>query len=88
VQHAVLKKTVSFAEMIGYFELGLKTRHSASTNINEHSSRSHLVFTISISSHNLQTNQRTIGKLTLVDLAGSEARLELLTNFLIFIESF
>ena len=72
VQNAVIRKTVSFAEMLGYFELGIKTRHSSSTNINEHSSRSHLIFSICVNSHNLQTNQRTIGKLTLVDLAGSE----------------
>ena len=40
--------------------------------MNDTSSRSHLVFSILIEVTNLETNSRTVGKLSLVDLAGSE----------------
>lgn len=40
--------------------------------MNDVSSRSHLVFSILIKSKNLQTKQLSIGKLSFVDLAGSE----------------
>ena len=62
----------SLEEANKIFEFGLENRQTASTNMNETSSRSHLVFSIIINSRNKQTNQRTIGKLSLVDLAGSE----------------
>ena len=62
----------SLKEANKIFEFGLENRKTASTNMNETSSRSHLVFSIIINSRNKQTNQRTIGKLSLVDLAGSE----------------
>ena len=62
----------SLEEANKIFEFGLENRKTASTNMNETSSRSHLVFSIIINSRNKQTNQRTIGKLSLVDLAGSE----------------
>jgi kinesin family protein C1 len=49
-----------------------KNRSSAATNANEHSSRSHSVFTIFIEGNNLRTNEHTVGVLNLIDLAGSE----------------
>lgn len=54
------------------FEYGLENRKTAKTEMNDTSSRSHLVFSIIIESKNIQTGQKTIGKLSLVDLAGSE----------------
>lgn len=62
----------SIEEANKIFAYGLENRKTAATNMNETSSRSHLVFSIVINSRNKQTNQRTIGKLSLVDLAGSE----------------
>jgi kinesin family protein C2/C3 len=62
----------SLEEANKIFEYGLENRKTASTNMNETSSRSHLVFSILINSRNKQTGQRTVGKLSLVDLAGSE----------------
>ena len=53
-------------------EYGWKKRHTASTLMNDSSSRSHLVMTIRLNSTNKITNVETVGKLTLVDLAGSE----------------
>jgi len=52
--------------------LGNKNRSTGKTNMNEHSSRSHLLLVVKASSSNLLTGERTFGKLTLVDLAGSE----------------
>ena len=66
----------SLEEANKIFEFGLENRKTASTNMNETSSRSHLVFSIIINSRNKQTNQRTIGKLSLVDFAGSEGVLK------------
>lgn len=40
--------------------------------MNEHSSRSHSIFLISIKQENVETEQKLSGKLYLVDLAGSE----------------
>ena len=44
----------------------------ACTNMNEHSSRSHMMLTVYMQSTNLMTGTVTKGKLNLVDLAGSE----------------
>ncbi|XP_077466000.1 kinesin-like protein KIF3A isoform X2 [Stigmatopora argus] len=55
--------------------LGNKNRSVGSTNMNEHSSRSHAIFTITIecSEKGVDGNQHVrMGKLHLVDLAGSE----------------
>lgn len=41
-------------------------------DMNEHSSRSHSIFLISIKQENVETEQKLSGKLYLVDLAGSE----------------
>jgi len=49
-----------------------KNRSQASTNMNEHSSRSHMMMTVSITSEYKETHVGSRGKLNLVDLAGSE----------------
>ena len=49
-----------------------KNRSQASTNMNEHSSRSHMMMTVSITSEHRETHVVSRGKLNLVDLAGSE----------------
>lgn len=51
---------------------GNKNRVTKSTLMNDVSSRSHAIFTITIESKNRIDNQTTVGKLNLVDLAGSE----------------
>lgn len=43
-----------------------------SSDMNEHSSRSHSIFLINIKQENVETEQKLSGKLYLVDLAGSE----------------
>ena len=49
-----------------------RNRSSATTNMNEHSSRSHMILTATVISEYLATGATTRGKLNLVDLAGSE----------------
>ena len=47
-------------------------RSQACTNMNEHSSRSHMMLTVHLTSENFSTGVTSRGKLNLVDLAGSE----------------
>ena len=53
-------------------EAGQQRRHTASTQMNRESSRSHLIMSIIVESTNLQTQSVTKGKVSFVDLAGSE----------------
>ena len=57
---------------MGSFEKGIKTRKVFSTEMNDVSSRSHMIFTIIIYTVNTETKQRTKSKISFVDLAGSE----------------
>ena len=52
--------------------LGATNRATAATGMNEGSSRSHSVFTITVTQKDVVTNATKSGKLVLVDLAGSE----------------
>jgi len=52
--------------------LGSSNRQVSATNMNEGSSRSHLIFMMSIHQNNLHEMSAKTGKLFLVDLAGSE----------------
>ena len=57
------------------FDEGNLNRHVAATNRNEHSSRSHSVFTITVESSCPGDDGKAhikVGKLNIVDLAGSE----------------
>ncbi|XP_053482441.1 kinesin heavy chain [Ictalurus furcatus] len=59
-------------EVMDVIDEGKANRHVAVTNMNEHSSRSHSIFLISIKQENVETEKKLSGKLYLVDLAGSE----------------
>ena len=59
-------------EVENYLEFGTKNRAVGKTNMNEYSSRSHLIFTININGKNRMNNNNFSGKLHLIDLAGSE----------------
>jgi kinesin family member C2/C3 len=52
--------------------LAERNRSTATTNMNQHSSRSHMMMSISIYTEQLSTGNQIKGKLNLVDLAGSE----------------
>lgn len=49
-----------------------RNRSQAATDMNEHSSRSHMMMQVTIVGENIVSNQTFRGKLNLVDLAGSE----------------
>lgn len=59
-------------EMMDVIREGSANRHSAATNMNERSSRSHSVFLVNVRQENTITKKWLAGKLFLVDLAGSE----------------
>lgn len=65
-----------FAEIEHLMDEGNKARTVAATNMNETSSRSHAVFTLTLTQkrHDVETNMDTekVAKISLVDLAGSE----------------
>ena len=51
---------------------GALNRTVAGTDMNEHSSRSHMVLSVFVEGNNLTNGVKTYGKLHLIDLAGSE----------------
>ena len=53
-------------------DLGQKSRATASTNMNQESSRSHSIFLITVKQIDVNTKSQKMGMLYLVDLAGSE----------------
>jgi kinesin family protein 5 len=59
-------------EIFDAMRAGHYNRSIAITNMNDHSSRSHLVFMLTIEQKNLHDRSVKVGKLHLVDLAGSE----------------
>ena len=59
-------------DVLNALELGANNRVQAATNMNEHSSRSHSIFILTINQTNKKEGFSKIGKLYLVDLAGSE----------------
>jgi hypothetical protein len=65
-------QVTSAKELLAIIEGGQQRRHTASTQMNRESSRSHLIISVIIESTNLQTQSTTKGKLSFVDLAGSE----------------
>ena len=51
---------------------GDKGRSTFATDMNDHSSRSHLILSLYVRTDNLNTGEKTASKLHLIDLAGSE----------------
>ncbi|KAH9638894.1 hypothetical protein HF086_012847 [Spodoptera exigua] len=62
----------SAAEMVRVMRAGNRNRAAGRTDMNEHSSRSHAVFLVTVETAHRKTNRIRVGKLNLVDLAGSE----------------
>ena len=60
------------SEVQGFLRQASTNRAVAATNINQHSSRSHLVFWLLLSGANASTGETVCGSLSLVDLAGWE----------------
>ena len=64
--------TTSGMELLEVMERGSKNRAVSATNMNAGSSRSHSVFTVTVSQKHLETGSAKQSKMVLVDLAGSE----------------
>lgn len=52
--------------------IGIQNRTVGATNMNSESSRSHLVFIINLSTHDIYSGEAKSAKIIVVDLAGSE----------------
>lgn len=72
INQATILPIATEDEAFNVFTKGIKSRIVQSTEMNDVSSRSHLVFTIVIQTLNKETGQRTKSKISFVDLAGSE----------------
>lgn len=59
-------------DVIQFMKLGHSHRSVRSHDLNEHSSRSHLVFSIELETFNSTEHRRTFSKIHFIDLAGSE----------------
>merc|ERR1719487_1565277 len=62
----------SFEQMRTLIKQGNTNRATGATNLNEQSSRSHMLVTLTIRTTNKRSGDIYVGKLSLVDLAGSE----------------
>lgn len=62
----------SSSDVLSILKKGIDNRIVSSTNMNEHSSRSHLILIMNINQFSLEDLSKRSGKLYLVDLAGSE----------------
>jgi hypothetical protein len=73
VENLYIFEASSAKEVLDLYKYGVKNRVLASHNLNEVSSRSHTIFSVTIESQDLRdANNITVSKLQLVDLAGSE----------------
>ncbi|XP_044509281.1 kinesin-like protein KIN-14E isoform X1 [Mangifera indica] len=72
VENVTVVSVSTFEEFKSIIQRGSDQRHTSGTQMNEESSRSHLILSIVIESTNLQTQSVARGKLSFVDLAGSE----------------
>lgn len=72
VENVTVLSISTFEELRTIIQRGSERRHTSGTQMNEESSRSHLILSIVIESTNLQSQSVARGKLSFVDLAGSE----------------
>ncbi|KAK9284824.1 hypothetical protein L1049_024001 [Liquidambar formosana] len=72
IENVTVVSISTFEELKSIIQRGSEQRHTSGTQMNEESSRSHLILSVVIESTNLQTQSVARGKLSFVDLAGSE----------------
>ncbi|KAJ4778873.1 Kinesin-like protein KIN-14I [Rhynchospora pubera] len=72
IENVTIVDISSFDELKSIIVRGSVQRHTAGTQLNDESSRSHLILSIIMESTDLQTQSHARGKLSFVDLAGSE----------------
>ena len=62
----------NFSDINTLLQVGLKERVTGATGMNEESSRSHAIFSITVKCENPETQNTRVSKISIVDLAGSE----------------
>ena len=72
LENAVSRGSNDLTELLDLITFGCKKRSTSSTKMNEDSSRSHLIVTLTLQSKNRYTGKAVKSKLSIVDLAGSE----------------
>ncbi|KAL5181141.1 Kinesin-like protein KIN-14E [Glycine soja] len=72
VENVTIVSISTMEELNSIIQRGSEQRHTSGTQMNDESSRSHLILSIVIESTNLQSQSTARGKLSFVDLAGSE----------------
>ncbi|KAK7262798.1 hypothetical protein RJT34_30379 [Clitoria ternatea] len=72
VENVTVMSISTMEELNSIIQRGSERRHISGTQMNDESSRSHLILSIVIESTNLQSQSVARGKLSFVDLAGSE----------------
>ena len=72
IQNARQKPLRDFNDALETFNVGMSSRRTAGTDMNERSSRSHLIFGVMVQTKNHANGEISRGKVTFVDLAGSE----------------
>ncbi|OIV94388.1 hypothetical protein TanjilG_25450 [Lupinus angustifolius] len=72
VENVTTVSVPTLEELNIIIQKGSERRHTSGTQMNDESSRSHLILSIVIESTNLQSQSAARGKLSFVDLAGSE----------------
>ncbi|KAK7360418.1 hypothetical protein VNO77_02411 [Canavalia gladiata] len=72
VENVTVVPVSTIEELNSIIQRGSERRHISGTQMNDESSRSHLILSIVIESTNLQSQSVARGKLSFVDLAGSE----------------
>lgn len=65
-------KVKNSEEVYAYVKKAISARKTSATNMNERSSRSHLIITLNIEGESKNSIEKRNGSLVLVDLAGSE----------------
>merc|ERR1719410_1548334 len=72
VEHAKEVEVKNKEEVVNTLAIAKSVRRTASTKMNDQSSRSHMILEINVRGFNVPANIEYLGKLFLVDLAGSE----------------
>jgi kinesin family protein 5 len=72
LENVTEKYILTEEEAFAYLRKGANNRAVTATNMNSQSSRSHMLFMLTLHTHDIYTGQAKSAKLVLVDLAGSE----------------
>ncbi|CAK0839614.1 unnamed protein product, partial [Prorocentrum cordatum] len=72
VENLFVFECSSAAEALGFYRAGVRSRAVASHKMNQASSRSHCILTLTVERSSTEGSDLRVSKLTLVDLAGSE----------------